>query len=373
MPKITKAIIDSMQPAGADSWRWDSTLPGFGVRAQASGRKTYVARYRTRTGRQRKLTIGRCCDLSPDQARDIARQAFAAVAAGDDPAAQRKADRAAPGMRDLADRYMREHAPYKKPSSVVHDRRNWVRVLRAMGSLRVADVAPSDCIALHASLAARPVTANHCRALLSKAFGLAITWGWRDSNPVRGTPRFRIKPRETILSPDQLAAMDAALQPGPFADLVRLLALTGCRLNEIAAARRDWVDVERRVLVLPDSKTGPRVVPLPAAAMSIIEAMPAGQEWLIPGRNPRRHLGHPWEAWKRLKAAAGLPPRLRIHDLRHTAGSMGHAAGLSQRQIADQLGHRDLATTARYLHGVGGAAAAAEVMASAVSARWRQN
>lgn len=367
MPKITKAIVDALQPGHC---AWDSTVPGFGCRAQDSGRKTYIARYRTRTGRQRKLTIGRCCDISPDQARDMARQAFAAVAAGQDPAGQRQADRAAPAMPDLADRYMREHAPYKKRSSVVHDTRNWQRILRSMRALRVADVAPGDCIALHASLAATPATANHCRALLSKAFNLAIQWGWRDTNPVRGTPRFRIAPRETILSPAQLAAMDAALQPGPFANLIRLLALTGCRLNEIAASRRDWVDVERRVLVLPDSKVGPRVVPLPAAAMRIIEAMPPHQ-WLIPGRQPHRHLGHPWEAWKKLKAAAGLPPRLRIHDLRHTAGSMGHAAGLSQRQIADQLGHRDLATTARYLHGVGSAAAAAEVMAAAVAARWR--
>ena len=368
MPKITKAIVDALQPG---AWAWDATLPGFGVRAQDSGRKTYVARYRTRTGRQRKLTLGRCCDLSPEQARELARRAFAAVAGGQDPAGERVEARQAPGMADLEAAYWAQHAPYKKASSLVHDRRNWRRIQAAVGRRRVADVTAADCVALHASLAATPATANHTRALLGKAMALAVSWGWRPSNPVRGTPRFRIAARETILSPTQLAAMDAALAafPAPFAALVRLLALTGCRLNEIAAARRDWVDLQRRVLVLPDSKTGPRVVPLPAAAVAIIQAMPAHQ-WLIPGKSAGRHLGHPWEAWKRLKTAAGLPPRLRIHDLRHTAGSLGHAAGLSQRQIADQLGHSDLATTARYLHGVGSRAAAAEVVAAAVAAQW---
>lgn len=371
MPKITKASIDAMEPAGAEIWCWDSTLPGFGVRAQASGRKTYVARYRTLAGQQRKLTIGRCCDLSPDAARDMARQTFSEVARGLDPAGARAEARTAPTMADLEAEYWRQHAPYKKASSLVHDRRNWARIQAALGRRRVDAITRADCQALHASLATRRATANHVRALLSKAMALAVAWGWRPDNPVRGTPRFRIAPRETILSPAQLAAMDAALAafPAPFAALVRLLALTGCRLNEIAAARRDWVDLQRRVLVLPDSKTGPRVVPLPAAAVRIIDAMPAHQ-WLIPGKSAGRHLGHPWGAWKKLKAAACLPPGLRIHDLRHTAGSLGHAAGLSQRQIADQLGHRDLATTARYLHGVGSRADAAEVVAAAVAARW---
>lgn len=368
MPKITKATVEALQPG---AWAWDATLPGFGVRAQDSGRKTYVARYRTTAGRQRKMTLGRCCDLSPDQARDRARQVFAAAAAGEDPAAARAEARGAPTMADLEAAYWAQHAPYKKASSLVHDRRNWARIQAALGRRRVAELTKADCIALHASLASKPASANHVRALLGKAMALATSWGWRADNPVRGTPRFRVAARETILTPAQLADMDAALAqfPQPFANLVRLLALTGCRLNEIAAARRDWVDVGRRLLVLPDSKTGPRSVPLPAAALAIIETMPP-HEWLIPGRLPGRHMGHPWEAWKRLKAAAGLPPRLRIHDLRHTAGSLGHAAGLSQRQIADQLGHKHLATTARYLHATTGPGQAADVMAAAVSSAW---
>jgi integrase len=373
MPKITKAIIDALQPGQADAWAWDSTLPGFGVRAQLSGRKTYVARYRTLTGRQRKLTVGRCCDMGPDQARDMARQVFAAAARGEDPASERAADRQAPTMRDLEARYWVEHAPYKRASSLVHDRRNWPVIIAAMGAKRVADVTRGDCVSLHAGLAKNPVKANHVRALLSKAMTLSIGWGWRTDHPVRVTTIFRIAARETILSPQQLADMNDALHQfrPAFADLVRLLALTGCRLREVLNARRDWVDLERAVLVLPDSKTGPRVVPLPAAAVAIIKAMPEGQEWLIPGKLRGQPLRRPHAAWLRLIKAARLPPGLRIHDLRHTAGSLGHAAGLSQRQIADQLGHRNLATTARYLHGVGAAAATADAMAAAVASRWR--
>lgn len=213
-------------------------------------------------------------------------------------------------------------------------------------------------------LSQSPVTGNHVRALLSKAFNLAIGWGWVATNPVTGTRRYRIRQRETVLTPAQLQALDSACPPTPFGTLVRLLMLTGCRVSEIRTARREWVDLPRRLLLLPDSKVGQRRIVLPERACQIIAAIPNDQVWLIPGRLRGRPLVQSWDAWKRLVRAAGLPPSTRMHDLRHTFGSLGNANGLSQRQIATLLGHSDLATTARYLHGVGSDAEAAELVAS---------
>jgi integrase len=126
--------------------------------------------------------------------------------------------------------------------------------------------------------------------------------------------------------------------------------LTGCRLREIMHARREWVDHDRSMLLLPDSKTGQRKIALSTAVMEIIDSMP-DNEWLIPGRGHGEPLMTPYPAWKLIKARADLPPELRIHDLRHTAGSLGHQAGLSQKQIQIMLGHKQMATTERYLHG----------------------
>jgi integrase len=99
MPKLTKTIVDNAPiPATGDSWLWDSELEGFGVRIQYSGRKTFVIRYRTKCAArtQRKLTIARCTDLTPDKARELARKEFAKVAEGQDPAADRKPVRSEP-------------------------------------------------------------------------------------------------------------------------------------------------------------------------------------------------------------------------------------------------------------------------------------
>ena len=372
MPKLTKTIIDALTPAGTDLWAWDSTLPGFGVRAQASGRKTYVARYRTHDGTQRKLTVGRCTDLTPDQARELARKAFARVAAGEDPATQRRAAREAPTVADLHAQYMRLHAPYKKASSVRQDARNWRRfILPAMGQRKVDSITQADVQALHGSLARSPATANHVRALLSKAMNLGIAWGMRtQANPCQGVKRFKIRQRDRVLTSEELQKLHAALPAGPVGNLVRLLLLTGCRLSEILTARREWVDHQRRLLLLPDSKVGQRRIALPAQALAIIAALPDGSPWIIPGRRPSRHMEKPYGTWYRITKAAGLEG-LRFHDLRHSFGSLGHMAGLTQRQIADMLGHASMATTERYLHGYqGDAGGAVDVVADRITSAW---
>ena len=58
------------------------------------------------------------------------------------------------------------------------------------------------------------------------------------------------------------------------ADIIRLLLLTGCRRSEIVRLR--WSEVDGEMLVLADSKTGPRKVPLNTQARRIIERQPRG-------------------------------------------------------------------------------------------------
>ncbi len=43
--------------------------------------------------------------------------------------------------------------------------------------------------------------------------------------------------------------------------------------------------------------------------------------------------------------ATGLNPRLRVHDLRHTAATLWLAAGESIYFVQQQLGHKDIQTT----------------------------
>jgi hypothetical protein len=92
MTKLTKRHVDSIaSDSNREVFAWDSELRGFGLRAKPSGAKTYLIQYRNSEGRTRRLVLGRHGVLTPEQARDIARQKLAAVARGEDPSADRRA------------------------------------------------------------------------------------------------------------------------------------------------------------------------------------------------------------------------------------------------------------------------------------------
>ena len=87
--KLNKRAIDraTYQGPGAD-YRWQTDLPGFGLRIYPSGRKSFVVTYRCR-GRQRFFTLGRYGELTLHEAYTMALEALGQARRGEDPAAIR--------------------------------------------------------------------------------------------------------------------------------------------------------------------------------------------------------------------------------------------------------------------------------------------
>ena len=109
MAKITKRAVDALQPdKRRDVFTWDSELRGFGVRVKPSGVKSFLIQYRNVEGRTRRLVLGQYGGLTPENARELAREELASVAKGEDPSAERDAIRAGMSVSNVCDWYLGE-------------------------------------------------------------------------------------------------------------------------------------------------------------------------------------------------------------------------------------------------------------------------
>ncbi len=134
-------------------------------------RASFVLQYRARTDRrERRLTIGRIETWSATSARERARKLKREVDAGDDPLGDLEQQRAAPTINELADRYVEEHLPRKRPRSRIEDERLLPIIRAALGRRKVADVIYTDIDALHRTVTKErgPFRANRVLALLSQ-------------------------------------------------------------------------------------------------------------------------------------------------------------------------------------------------------------
>lgn len=359
MAKLTKRVVDAAGSQEREYFLWDDLLPGFGLRVLPSGRKTYVVQYRQH-GRTRRLALGPHGVLTTEQARNLAADKLYEVKKGGDPSEERHLDRAAKTVAELAEAFMSRHGARLKRKTRVNYRVGWDKyILPALGRRKLASLSRADVQALHRGLSDTPYMANRVLALLSSALSFAAGEGWvpEGFNPCRGVQRYKERNRKRYLSGEELGRLGTALaeieQEGSelpsVVPAIRLLLLTGARLGEVLSLKWDYLDRERGVLRLPDSKTGEKEIPVGAAALAVLEGLPRRSEWVFPGRRkgqPLTTLRGPWDRLCRRAELEGL----RIHDLRHGLASVGVGVGFSLALIGGVLGQRSEATIRRYAH-----------------------
>lgn len=355
-----KNIAKLATPARGNRITYDGTVAGFGVRITAGGARAFILNYRRKVdGRERRYTIGTFPNWSTTAAREEAKRLRRQIDAGADPVGELRARRAEPTMADLADRFLAEHVPRKR-AATQRDYRQQIRIdiLPALGRMKVPSVTIADIDALHRTITARaPIHANRVTALLSKMFSLAMRWGWRVDNPVKGIERNTENKRHRYLAGPELSRLATALAKFPdvgAANAVRLALLTGARRGELLAARWADFDLVAGVWTKPASTTKQQVlhrVALSDIAVRLLIEMrrhSTSSVWVFPARRGghRKTLREPWDA---LRAAAGIRD-VRLHDLRHTFASLSASSGASLPLIGAMLGHATPSTTARYTH-----------------------
>ena len=166
----------------------------------------------------------------------------------------------------------------------------------------------------------------------------------------------RPKTLPAVLSPEEVLRLFAALPDNHYRTLVRTAYACGLRIGEVVRLRVADIDSARGVLVVRQGKgQKDRLVPLAPGLLAELRAYwrryrPV--DWLFPGQKRGQHL-HPGalqRVFARLVRPLGFRKGVSMHTLRHSYATHMLEAGVDVVTLQHLLGHRDLSTTARYLH-----------------------
>jgi integrase len=396
--KLTKAKVADAQPAESPYQLHDTEVPGFLLRIEPTGRRSYFLEYRNALGRRLRFRIGAYPAIDPDEARRIARVAAGKVAAGVDPQEQRKVDRAKTAderKRTLGVFVDEQYEPWAKTHLKSHAE-NLARI-----RVDFADYMTKPMTALNRWLiegwrrkelqrGVSPVTVNRTVQRLQGVLSKAVQWGVLSAHPFAGLKPLKTDRRGRVryLSAEEEQALRKALderdqelreqrerfnrwrvirhlkplplRDGDFVDYVRpvvLLALnTGLRRGELLALRWRDVDLGLRMLtvVAASAKNGQtRRVPLNREATDLLNRWHAQQ-----GGKPEAHvfagqggvrMARIDSAWRSLRKRASLGD-CRLHDLRHHFASRLVQQGTDLNVVRELLGHSDITMVLRYAH-----------------------
>jgi site-specific recombinase XerD len=132
--------------------------------------------------------------------------------------------------------------------------------------------------------------------------------------------------------------------------MVLLASLAGLRVSEVAAVRGEDVDRLAELVHVVGKGQRHRRVPLHEQLLDEATSWPA-EGWWFPGRRAGEHVlaGSVSDTISDAMRAAGIPPGLTPHSLRHWFGTTLVENGADLRTVQVLLGHSSLATTQVYV------------------------
>ena len=364
MPKIRldhlSVAAAQCQPGKAKTDWYDTTVVGFVFERRSSGGGTYYFRFTDAAGRQAQFKIGGETAISFAAAKKRAVQLRSEVVMGGDPRTKKAEAKAVPLYRELSVMHLADAKLHQRSyaTTEMYVRRH---ILPKWGKVRLTDIdtrGVAQWLADKRVEGLAPATVVKLKALLGRSYSLGSRWGVPgcERNPTRGIPCQPLSnSRQFFLSREEASRLREAVSASQniqLSPIVSLLLLTGARVGELLNAKFEDVDLERRSWFIPTSKTGrSRHVPLSAAAVSIIKALPRfdGCPWLVPNPDTLKPFVSIKHGWQRAIRVAKLPG-LRIHDLRHSAASFMVNSGVDLFAVGKVLGHASYQSTQRYAH-----------------------
>lgn len=331
------------------------------VRAKPRGDGRWEARYTVESaGQLNRLSIF-------GKTRQEAAQKLRAALAGRDGGAKPVP------AKETVGTYLTSWLAGAEPALRPRTRDSYLQIVRShliplLGSIPLGRLGPQQLQQAYRDLSERglsPKTIANVHGVLHKALDQAFRWRLLPANVADLVDPPRIPRREMkSLTPDEARQVLLTAEGDPLEPLYRLAITAGLRQGELLALRWPDVDLERgtvsvvatleqrrgheAVVAQPKTSRSRRQVQLGAAAVDALRRQRSASPSI--GFVFARADGKPLsmsiigKAWTRLNGRAGVP-RVRFHDLRHTAATLMLSRGVHPKIVSEMLGHATVAIT----------------------------
>lgn len=407
MARITKRLVDALRPqksGSADDVKlaepnapaearepnskkdvvaWDDELRGFGVRFKPSGAGAFIIQYRNAEGRSKRLTLGSVAELTPEEARKLARTKLSGVAHGADPVEEKRTTRTAPTVAEVCDWYLekaesgellgRRRRPIATKTLALDRSRIDTHVRPLLGDRKVHSLTLRDIERFQADVVAGKTAkprsgrggvttggagvAGRTIGMLHTIFEQAARLHVIAQNPAKGVRKVSTDNKiERRLSLSEITALGTAMrnadEESPVAlSAIRLMLLTGFRRMEVLTLERAWIDPEAPCVRFPRTKSGAQLRAIGQSALKLLARQSGDAEnpYVFPSEVGNGHFVGVVRVLQRVCSAAKLAD-VTPHVLRHTFASVAGDMGFSELTIAGLLGHTGRGVTQRYIH-----------------------
>ena len=396
--KLSKSTIDKLALLEKPYEVHDTEVNGFLLRVQPSGVMSYYFAYRTKQGKRNRVQIDKHGNVTPDQARDLARQYAGDVARGIDPQNEKK--------REIEKANKDKYSTLGK--FITYKYEPWRTAEKKDGEEEIARLKrhfenwfPKKLTDINTWLVTNwrnqrlkddisRKTVNRDIATLKTALSYAIRIGLLEVNPLDQVKPLKIDDRSKVrfLSDDEEKRLRQALddrealamserlsgnewrkkrgyalfkeyKEDGYIDhimpLIIVLMNTGCRPSEIMSLEWCNVDLHRKQITIEGkyAKSGrTRHIPLSNEAVETLEKWRKQNELetlVFPSPRTGKVMGKLPRAITRLLKNAKIE-NFRPYDLRHSYASKLAMSGIDLNTIRELLGHADINTTLIYAH-----------------------
>ena len=364
--KLTKSAVDAAQPQAEAVELRDTLVPGFLCKITPAGRKVFMLQYRTNAGERRKPSLGLYGELTVEQARSLAQEWLAQVRRGGDPAAEKAEARQAPTVKELCTKFMEDYSKKRNKLSTQAGYQAVINrnIIPLLGRKKVQDVKRPEIAGLMEKLSYKQTEANKVFSVLRKMFNMAEVWGYRPdgTNPCRHVPMFPAGKSTHLISDEEMGNLFRQLDKIESEGLENYVIPLGIRLqfefagrrSEIIALEWNWVDLQNRRVVWPDSKTGGMSKPMSEEAYRLLSTAPRqeGSRYVLPSpSHAGKHLttGEYYGGWSRALKAAGAT-HVGTHGIRHRSATAIANSGIPVKVGMALTAHKTVVMFMRYVH-----------------------